>query len=528
MELSLLRALRSMKKIEEDALFQTETIDPATFQPMHPNVIYVDQNLCDKFKGEKNMGKDQLLYVTESQDTSGMTLKTDQLTKAFLVATEVLKTFRWTIILEEGLYIDPLFLNWPSEMPTGASFEIVGLNDVRILYLSDGPFEHRRHPINDGHLTMRNIRLYDCRSNAYRNIPLFSFLSAARVEFIDVKISVPDIICLLVGQGASVRLKGCAFYEGLVPIQIDGGNARMEDCVFTRCGTEIFRTTGLSHGGNLSATRNRYVDCSKIIAWHRSHIVFTECRFEVGISRFMFDVPGPNPPLEKLDVDNYFLKIGSGATVECFDCEFRGYQAVTQLRGSDSNLYLKGCKISVVSGVADILENASIEIIDCHIEQAPFIWSNGCNVKGKASILRTTLGANVERPVFLTDLMSGNPKHDFKNARNLRCKYSVTRADDKERSGYTHAFMEVRMNAPEDKAAPVFNDWMMKSCELCNEPEGQENVDALNTDNPVLKKPPKKFQFCADCRQACYCSKVCQVKHWPDHKLSCTRRAVNK
>ena len=66
MELGLLRALRSMKKIEENASFQTEAIDPDTFQPMHPNVIYVDQNLCDKFKGEKNMGKDQLLYVTES------------------------------------------------------------------------------------------------------------------------------------------------------------------------------------------------------------------------------------------------------------------------------------------------------------------------------------------------------------------------------------------------------------------------------------------------------------------------------
>ena len=38
----------------------------------------------------------------------------------------------------------------------------------------------------------------------------------------------------------------------------------------------------------------------------------------------------------------------------------------------------------------------------------------------------------------------------------------------------------------------------------------------------------KEFAVCAQCRMVKYCSKTCQVEHWPDHKLGCipVRRPV--
>ena len=45
MDLPLLRALRCIKKIEdENPSFRTEKIDLASFKPMYPNQIIVDQN----------------------------------------------------------------------------------------------------------------------------------------------------------------------------------------------------------------------------------------------------------------------------------------------------------------------------------------------------------------------------------------------------------------------------------------------------------------------------------------------------
>ena len=58
-ELCLMRMLQDMKRIESNVgySFQTEALDPATFSPMYPNIIIVDQTAPETITPGELLGK---------------------------------------------------------------------------------------------------------------------------------------------------------------------------------------------------------------------------------------------------------------------------------------------------------------------------------------------------------------------------------------------------------------------------------------------------------------------------------------
>jgi len=528
MDLQLLRSLQSIKKIEEDdPTFRTETIEPDSFTPTHPSVIYVDQKAVDGVDLDQSLGdKLNLHYAVLSEDRFGRRIKTNSLTNAMRFASVLTGTYpRWTIVLLEGLYIDP---NFHMDKKIGADstlIEIFGMSNVRILQSFHSNFA--QFYVGKGKLTIRNVRFYDRRSSPYRGGP-FLGVENAHLQLIDVKMSVPEVGCLYVGDGASASFKRCSFSECLFPLQLEGGSANLEDCFYSRCGTEIFRTTGSAIGGTLKATRVRYVDCSRILAWSASHYSFVDCQFVHGIKRnFAVTRLGPKQPPHTLEFNFACFNVNAGSTVECDGCMIRGYEAVTRVCNSSSKVTLRRCQVSVTHGVAEVIENASVEVNDCHIQKAVYLLKIGFNLSGKTKFVRNKLSASTQ-PLFLVDQMSKEPTHDVKNAdfQLAFFDYANSRATDAEKSSYTKAFYKAVESGPLDRATPVFNSSLMKQCGLCFLPEGQAALNARAGGRNIT--PPPKFQFCSKCRQVCYCSKECQSKHWPDHKLSCTKRAVPK
>ena len=43
----------------------------------------------------------------------------------------------------------------------------------------------------------------------------------------------------------------------------------------------------------------------------------------------------------------------------------------------------------------------------------------------------------------------------------------------------------------------------------------------LSDDQELPPGPPLRLKLCERCRKATYCSRMCQMLHWPTHKLRC-------
>ena len=96
--------------------------------------------------------------------------------KARLVITYFLQqpqSFRggWTIILKEGLYVDPDFTHHRLEdLELWPSLEVLGLKDVRLLLVEPKPDDACQGPRNlasgiNTKMTLSNLRIYDFRES---------------------------------------------------------------------------------------------------------------------------------------------------------------------------------------------------------------------------------------------------------------------------------------------------------------------------------------------------------------------------
>ena len=106
----LLRMLQSMKRIEDDPSnqFQTDNLDFTTFTPKYPNIALVDQSFPEEFKAIRT-SEALSLALPPNERFIGKTLHEVMLRVIdFQGAHPTLGG--WTIILKEGLFINPLVL----------------------------------------------------------------------------------------------------------------------------------------------------------------------------------------------------------------------------------------------------------------------------------------------------------------------------------------------------------------------------------------------------------------------------------
>ena len=70
------------------------------------------------------------------------------------------------------------------------------------------------------------------------------------------------------------------------------------------------------------------------------------------------------------------------------------------------------------------------------------------------------------------------------------------------------------------------NPDLYKRCQQCSKPEDEAVIKQWSKEQEVTHTT--KFSHCARCRAVSYCSKECQAKHWPDHRLSCADSKARK
>ena len=333
-------------------------------------------------------------------------------------------------------------------------------------------------------------------------------------------------------KGASATVKRCSFYNCLHAICNEGGKVQVEDCLFSHCGTKDFRTCSALYGGTISATRLRFIDCSWIAVWVNSHTTFDHCQFKVVershyASQYKTSDFGAYPRgSHDFAIEFFVFHPIAGSTVFCNDCEFQGYDGVSNQTGSKTNVSLQRCRISTVVGLAEVKENAGMSVTDCNVDTV-YLMKIGYNAKGKIVFSKNSFSAKTRR-LFLVDdmskpLLSHLNGFQFEEAIFHNVLYL---AHDKKQASYTKKYIAERLNTPAEKDAPLCDSCYMKMCEFCMKREGFEAISAHTLGGKVA--PIKKFQFCSKCRQVCYCSKDCQAKHWADHKLSCPDRAEPK
>ena len=179
-------------------------------------------------------------------------------------------------------------------------------------------------------------------------------------------------------------------------------------------------------------------------------------------------------------------------------------------RGSESLVEFQRCVLLSHVFLALVLENASLKVTDSAIKGEHLLRIN-FNVEGKVELRRNRLRCP---PIILIDEISERPKTDLKDVSyEDYLGYFHLYPSDKQRSGFTRATNELWKENPKKNARLLRyeNTTFFKYCAMCHNFEDNES-----------------YLYCSSCRRVCYCSRVCQKKHWRDHKLSCAGRPGTK
>ena len=364
MDPSLFRMLQSIKAIESyiqcETTIDRSTIDPldyASFKPMYPNVIVVDQSIVDRDLTRKLVVQDYetgLPYVVFYEGTKeNQKIVTNTLTGALALVHNSSET-RCSIILKEGLYIDPRFYLLPRSQPI--SLEIVGMKDARIL------FAHNRREFKFRHveLTLRNVKIFDCRWDRSKNADPWN------AGYSDFTVSV-------------------------------GAEIRAINCVFSGCRIWISKETTFRADGS------KFIEFPGFAMMKECKCVIADCHFNEGQSR-----------RANTDYFSVLFNAHIGSTVVCDRSVVCAYSVVFIATGLQSGVTFDRCLLWATSYIGGLSENADARITQSLLG-ASFLLRIKLNVKGKIELKENQLSTRT-RPIFLIDKNSKKPSHDIGHA----------------------------------------------------------------------------------------------------------------
>ena len=294
MDLPLLRKLQAMKRIEDDRSlrFRAETCDLASLRPKYPKVIIVDQIYDNPTLIMAPMARGRLTAAS-SEGPVMVQLITNSLSQAVMEIYKFeleagghgLSPPGWSIILKEGLYIDPFI----SFSDNDLQIEIVGLKDVRLLFMGDS--SQQPGLLTWSQLTLNNIRIYDLRDSDNTCV----FAHGALVAFNTVLVHAPHTEAFVIAGASSVILKDCALVGCQVAIELaDSSRLSIDDSIVKDIS---YVCVYCLKDSSFTAVKSRFFNHNQFLVCQKSRCRIDRCRFlhdaiSEGVHKVEFLVTG--------------------------------------------------------------------------------------------------------------------------------------------------------------------------------------------------------------------------------------------
>ena len=493
-----------MKACEDDD-FQTQKLTLETLRPTYPNVILVDQKVADQ---DVARSLNDHLFKCPNLRSKPVT---NQLSKALdLIRTHVQRggKIAWSIVLKEGLYIDPDIDICSSLWQLNVSIEIVGLNDVRILAL-----KAREVPIviSGVNFCFKNVRLYDRRKDTH---PAFIHLkNRACVVMNGVQVSSPMSIAVTAVDGVCVEIQGCAFRFTPRCIGVSDAKVNMNFSTVSECRHKTWPVIQLCNRASFSATKARFIDIGRILVYGRCQISFLVCVVQSG----------PRPKLSDKDKERaperpvHLFDVMGCSVLECKRSFIFGYPCLALVMGSKTRATFDECTIATTA-IGEVRDNASLEVFNSRIYTLFLFTVKKCVAK-PSQFKNNKLDKKAKTlKVLFVDEVSERPLTDICDV-----EFSSTLSDlpPREPLGMGRiAYMQLMNGFAERErnsdVMPLSCDQYTK-CAFCYTPAGQiDNMAGMLNLAPLTLE---SFIHCSDCEFGSYCSSQCQTEHLSDHQL---------
>jgi len=390
-----------------------------------------------------------------------------------------------SILVHEGTY----FLNSDFLEDIDGKFgklnvEVVGVQNVRIIVMGDEKLIGRSFKCRgDINITFKNVSIYS-RTLGKNCLPLFHVGKSATVSLHNVRINAPEKICIQVSgkegeplnpESPCIILEDVCILQCLQFVIISDAQAFLN-----RCKIRSVKDSNKLRRSRMELDQVDIEYNSMGLDISVSEVIIKDCEFS-GLMDRTVAIDGTSCAL---DVSNSIFKHSSiglacqrrRSIVRVNDCVF--HRSVTKAFATALN-----CKLTVTN---------------CNI-QTQWLMELRTNKDGEIKFNRNKV---IRMPLILKDEMSKLPIHDFSrveiNVANLKSKSNFTTCASASASHkkLVAKYMQGGISyAPKD---------IHKVCFYCH-----------------LNQVTKDFLWCSKCKSTCYCSKDCQAKDWPDHKLNC-------
>ena len=401
---SLLKMLQSMKRIEDDPSkrFQTNDIDLSTVTPKYPNVVIVDQN-SERFKAV-GVADARKLGLPPFVRYIGNTFS-DVLTQVTQFQILFPEAGGWTIILKEGLYIDPFLTTFAIDQRTREKslvypkIEVIGLKDTRLLFTTKRTAAKFKLC---GDVSIQNIRIYDFEGKpAKENSSLLILYQGAKIRLTNVKIFAPGGSILCSHPASTVFIHDCSFidaYRGFNSASAIGGRFILDDSLFS----EVTIVAGFSSSRVSAKIQNcDFHNSGSISVVDGSRCNINSCRFWRDESNAVSYTTA--------------LFCFTGGTIDCIKSSFHGVAFVAVSWKSPSKVALYECAIAEADEVMLLRENASGSCEDCYIS-AKRVFRISQNVEGDVRYFQNnfwkTRNNTQAQPMVVKDAKSKMPLSD--------------------------------------------------------------------------------------------------------------------
>jgi len=461
----------------------------------------------------------------------------------------------FSILVHEGLYVDAIpsfFKSFRGQF----SLEIVGVGDVRLVFLSDEPMIHISG--SGRNIILKNVRIYNRKYT--RKFTSFQVWDGAKAKLVNVGFNCPSANGVQMrGAGSLVEAESCTFYHCLRGFCIEiGGKLILKDTVVREVPKEMIHC--LRSGSSLEAVNCRFLRVTQVCIDQKSQGRFDSCEF-VG----RWDPARNHPDMAGASFSDQAIDVNNGSTLSLTKCSFASYGWGILTTALGTSATVNKCSFDKdISKAFSVAINSSLVVHDTRI-MSPIALGIGSLGKGKIEMKRNKFPSS--RPKVTMFQKQINEKinfiHDFKRPPEILLSKEKEIMNGKDRSKFTKKTRAAGLRW-DDVADDDVQGALFKQCENCGVHEGDSYQDQFwrmgqdllgkmddilanledgheETEEEIKARQAwgdeyvnkwdafgeeflegnKKFKYCQYCKLICYCSRKCQVENWPDHKLVC-------